>query len=256
MPLTVLCKVQKCKLVTSSTTERQKGFHLFFLELESVGWLLLFILKLISMSSSALLAVPSVQRLDKKTWAFMPEKWRPSSLWVNRLDWAREPVLLHFFTGVGTRDLGVSSDVRERLFRVSDNCSLLMVWRHLSPPVPMPTISSEGSMESCGGQPGLMLSALLLLWLLSFLWVDWRLVVVVLVLCLFSTDWPWYDVAAPWRCKGCLGVVQWWGTGRSKLRGEETPKLTLSSSVVCRLPSELPVARDDSLWEGCCTQKK
>ena len=31
-----------------------------------------------------------------------------------------------------------------------------------------------------------------------------------------------------------------------------TLKLSPSSRVVCRLPSELAVAREEPLWEGCC----
>ena len=38
--------------------------------------------------------------------------------------------------------------------------------------------------------------------------------------------------------------------GSSKFCGGEMLKLSPSSRVVWRLPSELPVARDESLWEG------
>lgn len=40
------------------------------------------------------------------------------------------------------------------------------------------------------------------------------------------------------------------GNGSSKFCGGEMLKLSPSSRVVWRLPSELPVARDESLWEG------
>lgn len=40
------------------------------------------------------------------------------------------------------------------------------------------------------------------------------------------------------------------GRGNSKFCGGETLKLSPSSRVVWRLPSELLVARDESLWDG------
>lgn len=49
-----------------------------------------------------------------------------------------------------------------------------------------------------------------------------------------------------WRghtiCKGAVG--------NSRFCGGETLKLSPSSRVVWRLPSELPVASDESLWDG------
>lgn len=162
-------------------------------------------------------------------------------------------MLLHFLTGGGAREPGVSSDVSERLLSVSDKCSLLRVWRQPSPPAPMPTSSSEGSMESCRGQPGLVLPPPQLLWLLWCPLVAWRVKV---VLRLFSKGWPWSPVACPWGFKGWLGMGQRRGMGSSRSRGGETLKLSPSSRVVCRLPSELPVAREESLWDGCCTQKR
>lgn len=146
----------------------------------------------------------------------------------------------------------VSSDVSERLLSVSEKCSLVRVWRQPSPPGPVPTSSSEGSMESCRGQPGLVLPPPQLLWLLWCPLVAWRVNV---VLRLFSKGWPWSPVADPW-CKGWLGMGQRRGMGRSRSRGGETLKLSPSSRVVCRLPSELPVAREESLWDGCCTQRR
>lgn len=245
--LPVLFKVQKCKWLKSSTTERQQVFHLFFLEHVSVVWLLLFMLRPV-MSCSSPLAIPSVKGLDKNPWTSMPWKWWPSLLRASRFVWSRDPVLLHFFTGGVAKESGVNSDVRERLFSVSDKCSLLKVWRQLSLSVPVPTSSSEGSMESCWGHPGLMLPPPLLLWLLWCLRVAWR---VKGVLCLFSKEWSRSPVVGPWGCKGRLGRLQRRGMGRSRWRGEETLKLSPSSSVVCRLPSELPVAREESLWDGC-----
>lgn len=147
----------------------------------------------------------------------------------------------------------MSSDVNERLFSVSDKCSLLKVWRQPSPPVPVPTSSSEGSMESCRGQPGLVLPPPQLLWLLWCPLVAWRVKV---VLRLFSRGLPWSPVAGTWGCKWWLGRGLRRGTGRSKSRGGETLKLRPSSRVVCRLPSELPVAREESLWDGCFTQRR
>lgn len=200
------------------------------------------------MSCSSPLAVPSVKGLDKKPWTCMPWKWWPSLLRADRFVRSRDPVLLHFFTSGGAKESGVNSDVRERLFSVSDRCSLLKVWRQSSRFVPVPTSSSDGSMESCWGQPGLVLPPLLLLWLLWCLRAAWR---VKGVLCLFSKEQPWSPVVGVWRCEGWLGTGQRWGVGRSRYRGEETLKLSPSSSVACRLPSELPVAKEESLWDGC-----
>lgn len=43
--------------------------------------------------------------------------------------------------------------------------------------------------------------------------------------------------------------------GKSKFCGGETLKLSPSSRVVWRLPSELPVASDESLWDGYCREE-
>lgn len=48
----------------------------------------------------------------------------------------------------------------------------------------------------------------------------------------------------------------WGWMGRAMGRGGDTLKLSPSSRVVCRLPSELPVAREESLWDGCCSQRE
>lgn len=63
-------------------------------------------------------------------------------------------------------------------------------------------------------------------------------------------------MAGPWGCMGWLERGQRRGIGRSRSRGGETLKLSPSSRVVCRLPSELPVAREESLWDRCCTQRR
>lgn len=160
--------------------------------------------------------------------------WWPSLL---RLLWSSDPVLLHFFTLGGGREPGVSTDVSERLFSVSDKCSGLRVWRQPS--------SSERSMESCRGQPGLELPPPPLLWLL---WCP----LVKEILCLFSKGCPWWSSAGPWGCEGRVGREPSSGTVRSRFWGVDTVKLSPSSSVACRLPSELPVAREESLWDGCC----
>lgn len=241
--LSLFCSRSRNANVKSSTTERQQVFHLFFLELVSV----------MSLSSSSPLALPSVQGVDRLPWASMPWKWRPSLLRAERLVWSSEPVLLHFFTGGGAREPGVSSDVSERLFSVSDKCSLFRLWRQPSPAAPVPVSSSEGSMESCRGQPGLVLPPPQLLWLLWCPLVAWRLKV---VLRLFSKGWSSSPGACSLGCKVWLGRGQRSGMGRSRSRGGETLKLSPSSRVVCRLPSELPVAREESLWDGCCTQRR
>lgn len=64
--------------------------------------------------------------------------------------------------------------------------------------------------------------------------------------------WPGEEIAVlssgSWRGhtsgKGAVGK------GNSKFCGGEMLKLSPSSRVVWRLPSELPVARDESLWDG------
>lgn len=72
-------------------------------------------------------------------------------------------MLLHFFTAppADTRELGDSSDVRDKLLIVSDKCSLLPAWLEPHPPIddpmPMPRSSSEGSIESSRVYPGLVL---------------------------------------------------------------------------------------------------
>lgn len=71
-----------------------------------------------------------------------------------------------------------------------------------------------------------------------------------LELCKVSVE-PWQLVWTPligWRSKAGL-----WVSVGSPLFGscdDETLKLSPSSMVVCRLPSKLPVARDESLWDA------
>lgn len=61
----LFCSMSRNANSWSSTTERQQVFHLFFLELVSVGRLLLFMLKPVMSPSSSPLALPSVQGLDR-----------------------------------------------------------------------------------------------------------------------------------------------------------------------------------------------
>lgn len=207
-------------------------------------------LKLVILSSCAPLALPAVHGLDKKPCASMPWKCRLFLLRVDALDWSKEPVLLHFFISVGTTESGVNSDVRERLFSVADKCSLLRVWWQMSLHVPMSTSSSEGFVESCWGQLWLALSPPMLLWLLCCLWVAWS---VAAELCLLSKEGPWSAVGLRLGCSERLGRGQKRDSGRSRFWSGEMPELSPSSTVLCRLPSELPVARDESLWNRCWT---
>lgn len=150
----VLYLLQRCgQLTDRSTTEEQHEFHLFFLEVVSVGRLLRRPLPkpVVPLSSSAPVSLPSVQGLDKKPWASILYTWRPSLLRADKLVWSKEPVLLHFLTSGCAREPGVSSEVSERLMSVSDKCSLFQVCRQPSDPDCGPTSSSDGSMESCRG---------------------------------------------------------------------------------------------------------
>lgn len=51
-------------------------------------------------------------------------------------------------------------------------------------------------------------------------------------------------------CRGHTSGTGTAGKGNCRFCGGETLKLSPSSKVVCRLPSELPVASDESLWDG------
>lgn len=137
--------------------------------------------------------------------------------WVVRVPWSKLPVLLHFFTDGGTRELGRSSDVRDRLLSVSESCWLSHVW--LEPHRTIPTSSSE----SCCVLPALMsLSHLfLLLWCPLIVWRFWA--------------------------AGGLGLRVSVERTRSVSSSGWVVKLSPSSMVVGRLLSELPVAREESL---------
>lgn len=202
--------------------------------------------------SSLPLALSSTQGLDKKPWVSMLLWCCLSLLPDERLFWSNEPVLLLFFTSKGARVPGLSRDVSERLFNVSDKCSLLRVWRKPSPLALVPTSLSEGSTESHRAHSWLVLPPVQLLWLLWYPLLAWRLKV---VLRLFSKGKSWSPIAGPWRFNGWLWRGHRSGIGRFKSWGGETMKLSPSSWAVCRLTSELPVAREESLWDGCCTKE-
>lgn len=51
-------------------------------------------------------------------------------------------------------------------------------------------------------------------------------------------------------CRGHTSGTATAGSGNSRFCGGETLKLRPSSKVVWRLPSELPVASEESLWDG------
>lgn len=140
-------------------------FHLFFRQGPTVVWLELFPLNRCSPSPS----LPSrflastntpVQGLARKPWGSISSRPNISlRVSLSRDDsriplWSRLPVLLHFFTVPPgyARELGDSSDVRDKLLSVSDKCSLLPAWLEPQPPIedpmPMPRSSSEGSIES------------------------------------------------------------------------------------------------------------
>lgn len=97
--------------------------------------------------------------------------------------------------------------------------------------------SSEGSVESCRIQLGFVQS-LYLLRLLCRPLVAWRLNAVCEArgLCVSSGGGTWVL-----QIKGGVGSP-----------AGETP----SSSVVCRLPTELPVAREELLWYVCSKKQQ
>lgn len=97
--------------------------------------------------------------------------------------------------------------------------------------------SSEGSVESRRIQLGFVQS-LYLPRLLCCPLVAWRLNAVCEVrgLCVSSGGGMWVL-----QTKGSVGSP-----------GGETP----SSSVVCRLPTELPVAREELLWDVCSKKQQ
>ncbi len=136
------------------------------------------------------------------------------------------PVLLHFLASSGASESGECRDVKEKLLRLSDNFSGL-----LAPPAltPDPVSSSEGS---CGIQLGFVQS----LYLLRFLWRP-------------LVAWSLNKVCGVWD----LWLSSGGGTWVRQIKGRvgspdgETP----SSSMVCRLLTELPVASEELLWDVC-----
>lgn len=103
----------------------KRTFHLFLRQLEPTVCLHV----LVSVSVSSLVA--SVQGLN-------PIKHLPSLFWTTKL-----PVLLHFLASGGARESGGCRDVREKLLKLSNNCSGLPAGPGLTP-----VSSSEGSVES------------------------------------------------------------------------------------------------------------
>lgn len=114
-------------------------FHLFFRQDPTVVWLELFPFKPCDPSSisplppSLLVSTNTpVQGLAKKPWVSISSRPKISlRTSLPREDssiptLSRLPVLLHFFTGTPrhTRELGNSSDVKDKLLIVSDKCSL------------------------------------------------------------------------------------------------------------------------------------
>lgn len=250
--------------------DKQKGnigFHLFFRQGPTVVWLELFPFSPwspspISPLPSPLLVSTPVQGLAKKPWGSISSRpiisLRPSLLREDSSipPWSRLPVLLHFFTAPPgyTRELGDSSDVSDKLLSVSDKCSLLPAWLEPQPPIddpiPMPRSSSEGSIESSRVYPGLVLPR-------PLLWLRWWPLVARRVkpddgLGLGLRVWTGeeMEVVSSGRGRGHISGNGADDSGKSKFWGGDTLKLSPSSKVVWRLPSELPVARDESLWEG------
>lgn len=168
---------------------KERVFHLFFRKPATVTWLLLS-----TWNSESSFAV--TRRSTSGTSSdpsFVPLLSFPS------LPRAKLPVLLLFLTSRGTRELGESSDVKERLLSVSESCSLF-----------------AALLDPCKGAKE-------------------------------PRQLPWTPLLL-WSSKTGLSV-----SVESPLLGscdDETLKLSPSSMVVCRLPSELPVARDVSLCEA------
>lgn len=164
------------------------------------------------------------------------------------LAWSSEPVLLHFFTCGGAKEPGTSREDRDRLFKVSDKCSL-----SLHPSSALPVSSSFGSTESCP----------------PLLWLRWCPLLACRAVRLWSRDWAsccslclslsgrmWGSCGRGMVMSGewCGGGVEQCGRFETGLRsrGGDALKLSASSTVFCRLPSELPESTDEALWEGCC----
>lgn len=209
-------------------------FHLFFLELVSIVWLELLTPKPAIPFSPSPPSLSSVHgfarcRCWSMLWRCRPFLFRASTFPCSKL-----PVLLHFLASGGARELGVSSELRERLLIGSDKCSLLNACLD-TPSIPVSL--SEGSTEFGRLQLGLGLS----LQLLSLLWrplVAWRVE-------LARSGCNLWLRAEEGRVSSGTGQSRGWGKDKSLWGG--TQKLMPSSSMICRLTSELPVANDDSL---------
>lgn len=144
--------------------------------------------------------------------------------WAVRVPWSKLPVLLHFFTDRGTRELGRSSEVSDRLLCVSESCWLSHVCSELHHTNP------TSASEPCRMLPVLMsVSQLLLLRWCPL--VVWRM-------CVAGGLGLRVSVERLVRSSRSVSRRGW---------GVDTMKLSPSSMVVGRLPSELPVAREESL---------
>lgn len=202
-----------------------------------------------------------VQGLAKKPWeslSFRPRISLRASLPRDASSippWSRLPVLLNFFTAPDdTREFGDNKDVSDKLLIVSDKCSLFPAWLDPQPPtddpMTMPRSSSDGSIESSRVYPGLVLPR-------PLLWLRWWPIVARRVredegLSLGLRVWTGEEmvVLSSGSCRGQTIGTGSAGKVNSRFCGGETLKLSPSSKVVWRLPSELPVASDESLWDG------
>lgn len=218
-------------------------FHLFFRELVSIVSLELLTPKPAIPFSPSPPSLSSVHGLERYWGWSVLWRCRPFLFRANTFPCSKLPVLLHFLANGGASEPGVSNELRERLLIVSDKCSLLNAW--LDPP-PIPVSSSEGSMEFSLLQLGLGLPSQLL-WLLWCPLVAWRVKLV------WSGCNLWLR-SEEGRVSSGTGQSRGWGKDRSLWGG--TLKLRLSSSMVCRLTSELPMANDDSLWHGGWNKEK
>lgn len=139
-------------------------------------------------------------------------------------------VLLHFFPSVSPGGGGEKREVSERLLRVSEGSLLLPPPRKL---LPAPS-SSEGSMESWWVQPGLVLPPLL--------WLRWCRRMLRRVKSPRPRRLRRREVGDRGAARGLGSPAAGMGhraTGRSRAHWGESLRLRLSSSVVCRLPTEL-----------------
>lgn len=210
-------------------------FHLFFLELVSIVWLELLTPKPAIPFFPSRPSPSSVQRFKRYSCWSVLRRCRPFLFRANTFPCSKLPVLLHFLASGGASEPGMSNELSERLLIVSDKFLLLNAW--LNPP-PIPVSSPEGSMEFSLLRRGLSSQ---LLWLLWRPLVSWR------------EKQVWLGCSLWLRSK--QGRVSS-GTGQSRGRGKDSSlfevalKLMPRSSMVCRRTSELPVANDESLWDG------